>query len=299
MMAFGYAATFTRVFDEAAARALASFVYYFAVPVLLFRSMATTELPEHFAWGYLLSYYIGVALVWALAMAIGRLILEVPADQSAIHGFGAGFGNTVLLGIPLVLTAFGEPATVPLYLLLAFHSTVTYTAVTLLLETARGGARFGRTLVNALKGLATNPILCGLVAGILYNLTGLGLARAIDGWTALVAAAAVPCALFSVGAGLRAFRIRGALPAAMVMCAGKLILHPLLVYGLAVWVFAVPPLWTQVAVVIAALPVGVNVYVFANRYGVGQAEAASAILLSNLASLLTLSALLVALGVGG
>ena len=49
-MAFGYAATFTRVFDRTAANALASFVFYFAIPVMLFRTMATTTLPEQIAW---------------------------------------------------------------------------------------------------------------------------------------------------------------------------------------------------------------------------------------------------------
>jgi predicted permease len=55
-MAFGYGATFTRVFDEAAARALAAFVFYFAIPIMLFRNMASATLPDQIPWGDLVSY---------------------------------------------------------------------------------------------------------------------------------------------------------------------------------------------------------------------------------------------------
>ena len=299
MMAFGYGATFTRVFDDGAARALATFVFYFAIPVMLFRSMAANPLPEQIAWGYLVSYYAGVAVVWLLGMATGRFLLGAPADRSVIHGFGAGFGNTVLLGIPIVLASFGEAASLPLYLLLAFHSTIMYTCVTVLLEAARGsGARVRELLVNAARSLATNPILGGLLGGIAWNQAGLPMPDVMDAWLQMVAAAAIPCALFSMGASLRAYRILGALPPALTMIVFKLIVHPLVVFALAAYVFAVPPLWTKVAVIIAALPVGVNVYLFGNRYGCGQAEAATAILISSVASVVTLPLLLLWLGVG-
>jgi len=60
----------------------------------------------------------------------------------------------------------------------------------------------------------------------------------------------------------------------------------------------VPPLWAKVAILLAALPVGVNVYVFATRYDAGQAESAAAIVISNILSVVTLPLLLYWLGVG-
>jgi predicted permease len=136
-MAFGYAATFTRVFNRDAANALASFVFYFAIPVMMFRNMATTALPEAIAWGYLLSYLIGVALVFGIGMTAARLGFGGSFERQAIIGFGSAFGNSVLLGIPLVLTALGEQASLPLFLLLAFHSGA--------LGNVRFSAAFGRS----------------------------------------------------------------------------------------------------------------------------------------------------------
>ena len=297
-MAAGYAATFTRVFGRDAANALAAFVFYFAIPVMMFRNMATTELPETIAWGYLGSYFLGVAVVFGIGMTTARLAFGGSFERQALIGFGSAFGNSVLLGIPLVLTSFGEQASLPLFLLLAFHSTVLFTAITVIIEAGRGGGEALRAVpLRALKGLLGNPIIWGMAGGIGFSLLGLRLPGAIERFAVLLAGAAVPCALFSVGASLRAYRLVGALQPALLMVALKLVLQPLAVWLLAVWVFDVPPLWAKVVVLMAALPVGVNVYVFATRYDAGQAESAAAILLSNILSVVSLPLILFWLGV--
>ena len=281
------------MFGEGAATALASFVFYFAIPVLLFRHMATTALPDAIAWGYLGAFYGGTAVAFGLGMAIARTAFGGPFERQAIIGFGCAFGNSVLLGIPVVLTGLGEAASLPLFLLLAFHSALLFTVITVVLEI--GGARreeLREVPKKALRGLAGNPILWGLLGGIAFNLLGLTLPGAVERWSALVAGAAVPCALFSMGASLRAYRIAGALRVALVMVALKLVVCPLAVWALATFVFDVPPLWAKVAILLAAMPVGVNVYLFGVRYGAGQAESASAILLSSILSIATLSAAL-------
>ena len=297
VMAFGYGATFTRVFDEAAAGALAAFVFYFAIPVMLFRNMASATLPDQIPWGYLLSYYLGVVAVFATGMGLAAAWSGSSFERSAITGFGAGFGNTVLLGIPLVLTAFGADANLPLFLMVAFHSTLQFTGITVVIEVGRGSREGLRELPGKVAGgLASNPVLWGLLGGIALNLAGLELPDMLERFAGLIGGAAVPCALFSVGASLRAYRLRGALPPALLMVVLKLVAHPLIVWALVSWVFAMPPLWAKVAILLAALPVGVNVYLFAVRYDAGQAESASAILISSVLSLATLALVLLWLG---
>jgi predicted permease len=297
LMAFGYGATFTRVFDEAAARALAAFVFYFAIPVMLFRNMASAALPDQIPWGYLLSYYLGVAVVFATGFGLAGVWFGGPFERRAITGFGGAFGNTVLLGIPLVLTTFGDEANLPLFLMVAFHSTLLFTGITVVIEVGRGTRAGLRDLpLKVVGGLATNPVLGGLLGGVAFNLLGLELPGALERFAGLIGGAAVPCALFSVGASLRAYRLVGALPPAALMVALKLAVQPLIVWALATFVFDVPPLWAKVAILLAALPVGVNVYLFAVRYDAGQAESASAILLSSVLSVATLALVLLWLG---
>jgi malonate transporter len=298
LLAFGYAATFTRVFDQAAGRALAAFVFYFAIPVMLFRNMALQDLPDQVPWGFLLAYYGGAFLIFGLGMAAAAALFAMRLEEQGILGFGASYGNVVLLGTPLVLTSFGPESTLPFFLILSFHSALMFTAVTVVIELGLGHGRSLRDLPKRVGlGLAKNPILMALLAGLLWHRLGLGLPAAIDAWARLVAGAAGPCALFSMGASLRAYRLRGALSPAALMVALKNVVHPLIVWLLASLVFTMPPLWAKVAIVTAALPVGVNSYLFAERYGCGQAESAAAILLSTALSVATIAILLNLLGV--
>jgi malonate transporter and related proteins len=300
LMAFGYGATFTRVFDRAAADALAAFVFYFAIPVMLFRTMATTALPGEIAWGYLASYFLAVAIVFAIGMTVARTSFGGGFARQVIIGFSGAFGNTVLLGIPLVLTSFGEQAGLPLFLVMAFHGTVLFTTLTIILEIGRGGSAELRAVpMKAVMGLVSNPILWGMAGGIAVNLLELELPGPILRWATLIAGAAVPCALFSVGASLRNYRIAGALRPALMIVVLKLVVHPLVVWLLATAVFDVPPLWAKVVILLAALPVGVNAFLFGTRYDAGQAESAAAILLSSIVSVVTLPLVLYWLGAGG
>jgi malonate transporter and related proteins len=296
LVAFGYLATYTRIFDEAAARGLSVFVFWFALPVALFRTLATTSLPAEMPFSFLGAYYLGTALMFVPAW----FLAGGPADRRTILGFACAYSNTVLLGIPLILTALGQEASVPLFLLIAFHSPLFFTLVTVLLELARGTTAGLRTVPLSLaKALISNVILLSVLGGLGFNALDLTIPGPVDRGAELLSRAAFPGALFAMGASLRRYRIAGALGPAVLMVAAKLVLHPIVVAILALLVFDLPPLWAQTAILAAALPIGINVYLFATRYGVGEAESATAILLSNIVSVVTLSVVLALLGISG
>jgi len=293
LVLLAYAAARLGYFPEGASRGLSLFVFNFAIPALLFRTMASTELPTPIDWGYLLSYFGASFAGWGAAMAVSALLFRRDLAAASIAGMTAGFSNAVQLGIPLVLTTFGEVASLPLFLLIACHSTLFMTAVTVLLETARGGhGRVSQIPVNIARGLATNPIVVAMVLGIVWNLAGLGIPGPVDAVLATLGEAALACALFASGARLAGYHIAGALPEAAAGVAFKLLVHPALVWLLARFVFDVEPLWRDVAVLVAALPVGVNVYLFADRYEAGTAPAATAMLISTLLSVGTVALVL-------
>ena len=114
----------------------------------------------------------------------------------------------------------------------------------------------------------------------------------IDQITEIMGQAALPCALFAMGASLSQYRIAGNLPESSILTILKLVIHPLLVALLAFWVFDVPTLWAYVAILLSALPTGVNTYLFAQRYRVGIATSTTTIFISTALSLLTLSVLI-------
>jgi malonate transporter and related proteins len=296
VVGFGYAATFTKAFDEHAARGLSAFVFYFALPVALFRSLASNPIPEAPPLGFLAAYYLGTALMFAPAW----LLTGPPGDRRTIIGFGCAYSNTVLLGIPLIVMALGEAASVPLFLLIAFHSPIFFTLVTALIELARGSAGgLGSVPRKLATALLSNVILLSVAAGLLFNMFDLALPAQVDGAAEFLARAAFPGALFSMGASLRKYRIAGAIGPTVFMVTAKLVLHPLLVAILVLGVFDVPLLWAQTAILAASLPIGINVYLFAVRYRVAEAESASAILVSNILSVASIAIVLALLGLGG
>jgi len=298
IVGLGYGAVRLGWFSAEATKGLSRFVFNFAIPALLFRTMATTELPEVIAWGYLISYYGGGYLVWILASLIGRFGFRQTGAEPALAGMTAAFSNTVLLGVPLVLTTFGEAATLPLFLIIACHSWQLLSVVTVQAEIGLGARNEMRHLpVNVLKSLTSNPIILALLGGVLFNLVGFELPKIADTLTETLGRAALPCAVFAMGASIAGYRVMGAIGPASTGVMLKLVAHPLFVWLLATHVFTVDPLWRDVAVILAALPVGVNVYLMAERYQSGIAPAATAILISTGLSFATVTGVLALLQV--
>jgi len=294
VVVLGYGATRLGWFGGEADAGLAKFVFDFAVPIMLFRSLATAELPATIPWGYFGSYYLSAAAVYLLGFGLARFAFKRSYGGQVITGFGFAFGNTVLLGLPLILTTFGEQAALPFFILLSIHGLSFFTLTTLLLEadhlsgTASKRER-GRQIV---KSLFTNPILVGIFAGLAVNLAHLELLAPIEAICALMQQAVTPCALFSLGCSLTKYGMAGRVQQSIIMVVAKTVLMPALVYVLATRVFDIEPLWTMVAVLMAAQPSGVMTYIFAKKYGVGQAIATTSIFLSTALSLVTLSIIL-------
>jgi malonate transporter and related proteins len=104
--------------------------------------------------------------------------------------------------------------------------------------------------------------------------------------------------LVAMGLALNSYGLAGQVPAVLVMTVLKMLVMPLAAYALAVYGFGLPPLAAGVVVVLAAMPVGANAYLFAAAYERQPGAVSGAIALSTPISLVTLSALLLLLGNG-
>ena len=292
LLGIGYAAARLGYFDETATRALSRFVFQFALPVMLFSSLAQAGPPVEFEVRYLLAYFLGVAVSAGTAALLARRRGKAGARVAVVAGFSACYGNVILLGIPLVLTALGEAATLPLFALITVHGPIMMTLVTILLERGQGDLPPGARLLATAKGLWNNPILLGLLLGIAVGASGYGLPGPVAASTDLLGQAALPAALFAMGAALAGYRIRGALGLSLGIVGLKTIVQPLVVWLLVDHVFVIASPWSDTAILLAAMPTGVNAYLFAVRYRTGEAESATAILLSTAVSLVTVSVIL-------
>ncbi|MFT6490673.1 MAG: putative permease [Parvibaculaceae bacterium] len=296
VIGFGFiAARFTLVSDEGI-NGIDKFAFTFALPALLFRALANTELPTALPWGLWISYYGSVLIVWALGGLLSLYVLRRSAGDSVIVGFGGGFSNTVMLGIPIILTAYGAESEVPLFFILAFHGLTIFTIATFLLESTRprDGKRLGVAAIvcQSLMGMVKNPVIVALGCGIAFGQTGFSIPVPLDTTLEMFGRSGIPCALFALGATLTRYELKKSIGTASLIAVLKLVVHPLIVFGLATYVFALPPLWIKVTTTMAAMPTGVFAYVLANRYGAAPGAASSAVVLVTALSMITVTIVL-------
>ncbi|MEK7820878.1 MAG: AEC family transporter [Pseudomonadota bacterium] len=288
----GYLAGRFRLLGDASSEALNRFVYYVALPAMFFASLARLRPAEIFDLPFIAAYGGGQIAVFVAAFVAARWLFRHGSSEASLFAMGGVFGNSGYMGIPLALIAFGPEGTLPAILATVFKSTVTIAAVTILIETdPRRRTGDSHALRDAAGAVFRSPLVMSAVGGILWSLTGFGVAKPVGAFLDLLAAAAGPCALFAIGLFLVGKPVRQGLGEVGTITAVKLILHPLVTWVLAFHVFVVDPTWAVVAVVMAALPAGANCFVIAARYNVFTARASGTILLSTLVSVVTLSIL--------
>lgn len=291
LIAIGYVARWKALVAERTGDGLSDYVFTLAVPCLLFGTLARAEIPDVQPWGYWIAYFTGVAICWVIAMVVARRAFGRSGPELAVAGFAAAQSNTVLVGIPIILKAYGAAGAVPLALLLAVHLPINMTAATVLAEGREASWR------DLAKRLVSHPIIIGIILG--------SVARPFVGvlpgpfWKVVDAlgGTASTCALVSLGIAMHRYGVRDGMRLATVLSALKLLLHPLLVYVLALHVFDMPRAWAGVAVLFAACPCGVNAYLFAQHYRQGISDASAAIALSTGLALFTVAGWLWVLGV--
>jgi predicted permease len=293
VMALGAFSVKIRVLNEAGVRGLVLFVFNFAIPILLFRSMAQAQLPPDIQWSFLFSYFLAALLLFGTGLASARALFRRNLADGAIFGMGACFSNTVLIGIPVLFKAYGPQATLPTLMIIAFHGPILMSLTAGLIQAGKGEGASSSSQMRAIGvDLVRNPIIAGILLGLLANLGGFSLPGPLDGVAEMMGAAAVPCALFALGASLAGYPLTGDVRPALLLTGLKLLIHPILVWALAVHIFHVEGIWLSVAVTMAAMPSGVNVYLFGARYDAAPKVAARTVLLTNLLSIVTLSLVL-------
>ena len=288
------------------ARVLSNAALYIFIPALLFRTTVRLDFAA-LPWRTVGAFFLpAVALLLAIyAWQHGRgAARQVGAAAPAVRALSASFGNSVQLGIPLAAALFGETGLAIHVALISLHALILVSLATLLAEldvarTPRGDGRppssLYATLATTLRNTVIHPVMLPVLLGLAWNAGGLGLHPVVDEAVLVLASAVVPVCLVLIGLSLAYYGVKGHLSGALGLAAIKLLGLPALVLVVAHWGFGLTGLPLSVLVVMAALPVGSNPLVFAQRYNTLQAEATAAIVFSTLAFIATLAAWLAVL----
>ena len=275
-------------------RVLSNAAFYIFIPALLFRTAARLD-TGHLPWATLQAFFapmlLLVLLVYALQTGRNRRHDRGPAAPSA-RAISAGYGNLVQVGLPLAAALFGEAGLALHITVVSLHALIFLTLLTALVELDLARARrrsgeadvhFGRTLATTARNTLVHPVVLPVLAGLLFNLAGLALPALADEVLQMLGQAVVPLCLVLIGLSLAAYGVRGAVRGALAMSVLKLLCAPALVLGIGHWGLGLNGLPLAVVVMAAALPVGSNSLIFAQRYRTLEGEATAAILFSTVA----------------
>lgn len=289
IVALGFAAARWRFVDEAGFRGLNGFTFSLAAPALLFAGGTAGHVgggPAAFA------FFASSVLLFGAALWLGVRRLALPLGEGGLFALNATFGNTVMMGIPLVAAAYGQAGLTILVAILALHSMVLLGLATVVAEIGlHRHAPWRRVLRATLGGVARNPVVMAVLAALVWSTLGLPVPGVLRRTLELLGAASPPVALFCLGGSLAAFRMGGALAEVAWGGALKLAALPALVWT-ACRLMGLSDLETAVAVTTAALPTGANAFLLARRYATGAERSGATVLASTLVSVFTLAAVL-------
>ncbi len=293
----GYLAASRKAFTAEQASALMRFAIQFAVPCLLFLAIARLDLKTVFKPEILMSFYIGAFLSFTITAIGARLIFRHKPGSCVSIGFAALFSNSLLIGIVIVELAYGVAALEPAFAVIAVHVPFCYVLGITAMEFSRvDGLGFFATLKRVFTQVFSNALTIGLMLGFIVNWSTVTLPGPLVTAIELIARAALPVALFGLGAVLVSYKISSGLGEMSMISVSKLLIHPMIVYCLGHYVFQLSDDLLKPIVIIATMPPGVNAYLFANMYGRATNIAASTVLFATAISIMTISAWLVFLG---
>lgn len=274
----GMAAARAGWIDEAGAKGLNAFVYYLAMPAALFRAASEGALLQGFDWRLVAAYFGPTLVLLAAVEALGR---RKPAEERALTGMGACFSNNVFLGMPVIVAHMGSVAAGPMTVIIAGTTVLFIGLPVLRIEMARGS---GGAVAAALGRALANPLLVAIALGTLWASVSWRLPGPVSVAVDLLAAASAPAALAGLGAALAGYRIAGDLRDSTALCGLKLLAHPVMVW-FAAGAVGLGEFEQAVAVLASAMPVGANVFVLAQHYGIYERRASAAVVLSTLAAM--------------
>jgi malonate transporter and related proteins len=269
------------------------FLIFIALPCLFYRLIADKPLSELSNWGFVVATTLSTYCAFALSFAIGLKFTRGDMPQSVMQGVAGSYSNIGYMGPPLILAALGPSASAPVVLIFVFDNILLFSLIPFLMAIA--GVEKKSLLATAADvawKVVTHPFNIATVLGVVAAYGQVQLPTAIDKMTLWLSQAAAPCALFLLGVtvALRPLKaMPGEVPLLVII---TLVLHPLLVWVLLSALGNFPDNWIFAAVIMAALPPALNIFVISTQYKVGVERASACILVGTLVSMVTLTGFL-------
>lgn len=296
----GFLACRLKFMEQQDSVVLNRFVYFVAFPALLFVVMAKAPIEKIFYWSFLGAWGSGLLITFVITMILTSVIWRESLSKVSMAGLITTCSSTAFMGVPLVVVAYGDEAAIPAIMATTFLVIVVISFSLFLIEMDCDSSRNAMGIIRSIAlSLIKNPLMIGAILGALTGFI-IDLPEAVAGLFDLVGKSAIPVSLFTIGlfiAGQSLKQLKQGLAQVNVLVFIKLIIHPFVTWLMIEYVFDLEPLWAAVTVIISGLPPATTCFVIAQRYETYASETATMTVISTILSVITISILLVLMGV--
>jgi len=266
------------------------FIVYVALPALFYRILAKTPFEQLAQAPFVLGTTLATYMAFALSFGIGMLMRRGNIADATIAGLAGGYGNIGYMGPGLALATLGPEAAVPIALIFCFDNIVLFSMVPFLMALASPQKQgIGAVALDVIKRIVLHPLLVATGLGVLSAAIHFEPPVAIDRLMMFLQNAAAPCALFTLGVTVALRPLRTIPWEVPLLALVKLAVHPLIVLTVLSLLGTFAETWVYTAVLMAALPPALNVFVFARQYDSWVEEASSSVLFGTAISVVTLT----------
>ena len=266
------------------------FLIYVALPCLFYRVLAKTPLEELNNIPFVIATALATYTAFALSFAIGMVIRRGHIPESTIAGLAGAYGNIGYMGPGLAFATLGASAAVPVALIFCFDTILLFSLVPFMMALAGSDQKgIGATAFEIIKKITTHPFIVATALGVASAMLRFEPPVALDTLMQFLQNAAAPCALFALGVtvALRPIeRMPWEVPFLAVI---KLVVHPFVALALLSALGPFEQVWVYTAVLMAALPPALNVFIMARQYDTWVQQASGSVLFGTLMSVVTLT----------
>jgi predicted permease len=269
------------------------FIVYVSLPALFYRILAQTPLEQLAQVDFIVATTLGTFWAFAVAFAIGMAIRKGDIGESTIAGLAGGYGNIGYMGPGLALATLGTEAAGPVALIFCFDTLLLFSLVPFLMALASPQQKnIGAVALEVVTRIVTNPLVIATAVGVASAAAHYQPPVALDRLMQFLQNAAAPCALFTLGVTVALRPLKKMPWEVPFLVAVKLTLHPVIVFLLLSLFGPFEQTWVYAAVLMAALPPALNVFVFARQYDTWVEQASSAVLIGTVVSVVTLTSVM-------
>jgi malonate transporter and related proteins len=265
------------------------FIVYVSLPALFYRILARTPLEQLNNVRFILTTTFCTFLVLTLSFGVA-LIVRRNLAESAIAALSGAYGNIGYMGPGLALATLGAEAAAPVALIFCFETLLFFSLLPTMMALARPSYKSaGRVVLEVARKILLHPFVVATALGVGSAALHIEPPVALDRLLQFLQNASAPCALFTLGVtvALRPFaRVPWEVPVLVLV---KLVLHPIVALTLLTVFGPFDPKWVATAVLMAALPPALNVFVLARQYETWVEPASGSVLLGTLVSVATLT----------